>query len=117
MAQTGLSSVALTSLVVAAAVSVWGSSGAHDDIAGIGVRPQSEQVDRIYLENRCSVTGFTGAGFSRTGLSGDGTPTKALIRRESGRIALVSFAEGWRIHTGGAPGELMAVCLGPATSD
>lgn len=64
----------------------------------------TSRVDAMFERNRCSVTGF----------GSDVIPARALIRRESGRTAMVSFDHGWAIFSGERPGELMAVCLGPA---
>ncbi|MEQ6902272.1 hypothetical protein [Nocardioides sp. YIM 152588] len=101
--QSGLTSCALTALVGAAALGVLGASPTPDETRE-GLDPSSSQVDRLFLENRCSVTGF----------ADHVVPSKAMVRRSTGRIALVSYAEGWQVLTGDRPGRLVAVCLGPA---
>lgn len=63
----------------------------------------TSRIDRMFAENRCSTTGF----------GAEQIPSRAMVRRESGRPAVVSFEEGWEVFTGDSPGRLMAVCLGP----
>lgn len=51
----------------------------------------------------CSVTGY-----------GDGsTPQSAIVRAPSGRLRVVSFSEGWKVHVADGPAQLVAVCLRP----
>lgn len=61
----------------------------------------------IMRHNRCSFTGF----------DRDVIPNTAIIRTPSGDTKLVPFDRGWKVFTGEAAGQLVAVCLGPARAD
>ena len=66
----------------------------------------SGPLDAMMRENRCSLTGF----------DRDVIPSTAIIRTPDGATELVSFDRGWSVFLGEAAGELVAVCLGPATA-
>lgn len=66
------------------------------------------QVDRalqqLMTDHRCTTTGFPDGAI----------PASTLLRSPDGHLRVVSFARGWAAHEGTAPGELVAVCLGPS---
>lgn len=73
---------------------------AHDFEAEV---TPSSQVGRLMDRYECSTLGY-----------GDGsTPEGAIVRRASGRLDVVSFDEGWRVHVAGEAAQLVAVCLRP----
>ena len=95
---------ALTMLLGLGAVSV--VAGPSDPTGptqqlGVSARP----MDKLMERNRCSFTGFDRSVI----------PSTALIRTPEGATRLVSFDQGWAVFSGEAPGELVAVCLGPKT--
>jgi hypothetical protein len=63
----------------------------------------SGPLDAMMRQNRCSFTGF----------DRDVIPSTAIVRAPGGATELVSFDRGWSVFLGEAPGELVAVCLGP----
>lgn len=67
----------------------------------------SPQVDtalqQLMADHRCTTTGFPDGGI----------PTSTLLRNPDGQLRVVSFSRGWAALQGTAPGELVAVCLGP----
>jgi hypothetical protein len=60
-------------------------------------------VARMMRQYDCSTTGYA-AGVS---------PRSSIVETVAGRYRLVSFDRGWAVHTGDAPGTLVAVCLEP----
>ncbi|WP_109506825.1 hypothetical protein [Nocardioides speluncae] len=44
-----------------------------------------------------------------------GAPSSALIRNEAGAVVQVPLQQGWAVRDGRQPGELLALCRGPAT--
>lgn len=61
-------------------------------------------VARMMMQYDCSTTGYP------EGVS----PRSSIVETVAGRYRLVSFDRGWAVHTGDAPGTLVAVCLGRA---
>lgn len=75
---------------------------AHD--FEVQVTPSSA-VARLMERYDCSTLGY-----------GDGsTPESAIVRRPTGRLVVVSFDEGWRVHVADEASQLVAVCLRPPT--
>ncbi|MFC6285540.1 hypothetical protein ACFP3Q_06370 [Nocardioides sp. GCM10027113] len=67
------------------------------------VGQEASPETRLIQRYDCSVTGF-----------GDGrTPQSAIVRTPAGELRVTSFEEGWRVHTGDGPRQLLAVCLHP----
>jgi hypothetical protein len=50
---------------------------------------------------------------STTGYGHDVIPGSSIVETPAGRYRVVSFERGWAVHTGDAPGTLVAVCLEP----
>jgi hypothetical protein len=50
---------------------------------------------------------------STTGYGQDVIPQSSIVETLGGRFRVVSFDRGWAVHTGDAPGTLVAVCLEP----
>lgn len=98
--RAGITSAALTLLLAATATAVL------TDPAPPGTETMdltTTRADRMFERNRCSVTGF----------EPEVIPARAMVRTVAGRVRLTSFDRGWAVFSGEAPGELMAVCLGP----
>ena len=57
------------------------------------------KVERLMKAHDCSATGLP---------AGD-VPVHSVVR-EKGVVRLTSFAEGWQMYAGDAPGTLVAVC-------
>ncbi len=63
----------------------------------------SGPLESLMQQNRCSVTGFDRSII----------PSNAIVRTPDGLNEVVTFDRGWAVFRGQAPGELVAVCLGP----
>lgn len=65
---------------------------------------QQRRVERLSRRHECSAEGTAGV-----------IPTHAIVRDEStagaDAIRLTSFDEGWAVHLGEVPGDLVALCL------
>ncbi len=60
-------------------------------------------LEQLMADHRCTTTGFP-----------DGSvPVSTLLRNREGQLRVVSLDRGWAAYQGTAPGELVAVCLGP----
>ncbi len=59
------------------------------------------RTQRIMERYDCSFTGY----------GHDATPRSAIVQRPSGRLAAVTFDEGWRAYTSDSGASLVAVCL------
>lgn len=60
-------------------------------------------LEQLTADHRCTTTGFP-----------DGSvPASTLLRNRDGQLRVVTFDRGWAAYQGTAPGELVAVCLGP----
>ena len=75
--------------------------------------PVSTPASRLMKRYDCSTTGF----------APDAEPRSALVRSPGGKVRVVSFEQGWAVHTAGdnagdGAGDegtvLVAVCLRPA---
>ncbi|MEQ6902275.1 hypothetical protein [Nocardioides sp. YIM 152588] len=102
--RTALAGITSAALTLALGYAGLGMTRTTWSTAERGVVPAgTSKVERLFQRNRCSATGFD-----------EVIPARALIRRESGAVALVPFASGRAVHLGEEPGDLLAVCLGPA---
>lgn len=61
----------------------------------------SRVTARAMSDQRCSTSGFEAVR----------VPRSALVRTAQGKLKVVSFAQGWKVYNGKAPGRLVAVCL------
>lgn len=93
--------MALTLLLGFGALGTIGSSQSDGSTRQLDM--SSGPLDSMMQHNRCSFTGF-----DRTVI-----PSTAIVRNPDGATEIVSFDRGWAVFNGEAPGELVAVCLGP----
>ena len=73
------------------------------DVAAAGVLPKSE-AGRLIRRYDCSTVGYDDGS----------TPRSAIVRGGDGKVRVVTFEQGWDIHTSATRAELVAVCLRPA---
>lgn len=73
---------------------------AHD--FDVQVTPSSA-VAKLMERYDCSTLGYDDGS----------TPEGAIVRRPTGRLVVVSFDEGWRVHVADEASQLVAVCLRP----
>ena len=99
-------------LTAGAAVLVVGGAGAayvaerSDDVTASvdGMTKPADPPERRLMERfDCSTQGY--------GESAE--PRSAIVRAPRGALRVVSFEEGWRLHTEGGATQLVAVCLRP----
>ena len=76
---------------------------AESGVAASGVRPESA-TSRLIRRFDCSTVGYDDGS----------TPQSAIVRGGNGRVRVVTFEQGWAVHTSAGRGELVAVCLRPA---
>ncbi|MCM3516780.1 hypothetical protein [Nocardioides sp. P86] len=79
-------------------------SGSAPGLSAEPVADVPDRVDALMARHRCSTQG----------LGPDVIPAQALLRGRDGVVRVTGFDRGWAAWTGEAPGELVAVCLGPA---
>ena len=69
---------------------------------GVSLTEQAPaSTQRIMERYDCSFTGY----------GHEATPRSAIVQRPSGRLAAVTFDEGWRVYTSDGGASLVAVCL------
>ena len=78
-----------------------GEAASSSDVLGA---PESGPERRLMERFACSTRGYADSA----------VPRSAIVRRPDGTLRVVSFDEGWRLHTEGGPARLVAVCLRPA---
>ena len=70
----------------------------------VASEPVRTPESRLMKRYDCSTEGF----------GADAEPQSALVRDRRGHLSVVSFAEGWAVHTSGRTDHvLVAVCLHP----
>jgi hypothetical protein len=60
-------------------------------------------LEQLMADHRCTTTGFPDGAI----------PASTLLRNREGHLRVVTFERGWAALQGTAPGEVVAVCLGP----
>jgi hypothetical protein len=107
LALTGLKALALGALL-ALTVGIYVNAAADSEgppPSAVTVDSYTRVVQQKMAEHDCSATGF----------GAEAIPSSALVRTERGKLRMVSFDRGWKVFTGDAPGELVAVCLDDLT--
>lgn len=92
----GIRGVALTSFLCGSVLITLG-------VAALTAPSEDDDLAELISRHQCSRHAKPGA------------PSSALIRNEQGAVVQVPLHVGWAVRDGRQPGELLALCRGPAT--